>query len=137
MSKVSKSKRRQNRTVSELSNITSDPSFNDECATISTTTTAHSLFSINTDYSAITADIFLTHTNHSISRSSERSISDDLIRKVLKYGIKEKISNKRCKYSFGDIQVITTGKKKDTAIVTTIRVFKAHINERLIGIVND
>lgn len=52
--------------------------------TSSTLSTAHSLYSINTDYSAITADIFLNHTNHSQQRSKERQIDDDLIRKCLK-----------------------------------------------------
>jgi len=37
----------------------------------------------------------------------------------------------------GDVQVITSGKKKDAAILTTIRVFKATISERLMGIVSD
>lgn len=43
----------------------------------------------------VTQDILLNHTKHSQSRLKERQINEDLIKKCLKYGYKEKISNKK------------------------------------------
>jgi len=64
-----------------------DNNLADESHTISSgTSSTYSLFSVNTDYSCVTKDIYLNHSKHSLTRSAERQISDDLIRKCLKYG---------------------------------------------------
>jgi len=84
LSKVNRSRQKNTRTISEYTSVPNDLLPEDECATFSTTSTSHSLFSVNTDYSAITAAILVNHTLHSTERSRERAIGDDLVRKVLK-----------------------------------------------------
>mmetsp|Transcript_6833 Transcript_6833/g.6000 ORF Transcript_6833/g.6000 Transcript_6833/m.6000 type:complete len:93 (+) Transcript_6833:485-763(+) len=88
-----------------------------------------SLYSINTDYTMVTKEILVNHTKHSQNRLEQRMITEDLVKKCLKWGYKEKISNKKYKYIFGDVHVIKAGNKREGKIITAYKQFKGLINE--------
>lgn len=86
------------------------------------TTSNKTTISINTDYSKLTDDILIKHTNHSQKQFLKRNIEDSMIKKCLKYGRKEKQGSKVV-FTFGNLKVIKAGPNQSTGIITLYKIF--------------